>query len=121
MFIESEEIIGALGTQHEGIESEAQTLDPGATLEQLNRTKYPYFRDIFRLFDIDTLERVNFSYVRLPESYKYGEASGRKACPISTRELNDKYMGVAQKIHSKSLGIMGMTDNHWKNKLLTVR
>ena len=86
-------------------------------MDEANRKKYPYHRAIFNSVDIDTLERVNFSYVRLPEDYFVGESSGRRDCAISRMELNDRFIGVAQMVHAQK---EGLTDNESKNTLLRV-
>jgi hypothetical protein len=80
--------------QGEVEEIDTEVIPEEIRLEHLNRQKYPFYRAIFNTHNIDTLERVNFSYVKLPDDFVYGEASGRRNYPIETRELNDKYIGV---------------------------
>lgn len=87
------------------------------SIAEKNRRNFPYHRALFNAVDIETLERVNFSYVKIPDDYPIGESTGRKNCPISHRELNNKYIGVAQHVRAD---FEGMTDNDCKHALLKV-
>ena len=96
----------------------AAILGKQETILEKNKKKFPYFRGIFHDVDIEKLDRVSFSYVKLPEDYNFGEASGRKECEISRKELNDKYIGIA---HFVKPEVEGLTNNDSKNALLRVK
>ena len=40
------------------------------------------------------LERVQYSYAKLPETYKIAPCSARKGDAICKENLNDKYVGI---------------------------
>jgi histone deacetylase complex regulatory component SIN3 len=62
-----------------------------------NREVYHYFRPIF--FDVDlndpALERVNYSYMRLPEGKKLPHASNENE--ISKNNVNNEFIGIPPK------------------------
>lgn len=62
-------------------------------------------------------ERVQYSYIKLPDTFKSGECSGRKDDPVAQTELNDIYVGVPPPQSSTKVAVLA---NPAKSMLLMV-
>lgn len=54
-------------------------------------------------------ERIQHSYIKLPESFKYGKCQGREDDDICKKELNDKYIGVPPYLTGSKQSILSNT------------